>query len=92
MENFKLSSGLKNLKMDDEKKKRLENAGFKVGSVEEFLNLTSEEQDKIDNIIIRHGKPIGFCECKGKGKDSCRGNGWIRDGEGYQKCPYFISN
>jgi hypothetical protein len=78
--------------MDDEKKKRLENAGFKVGSVEEFLNLTSEEQDKIDNIIIRHGKPIGFCECKGKGKDSCRGNGWIRDGEGYQKCPYFISN
>jgi hypothetical protein len=76
--------------MDDEKKKRLENAGFKVGPVEEFLNLTSEEQDKIDNIIIRHGKPIGFCECKGKGKDSCQGNGWIRDGEGYQKCPYFI--
>ena len=78
--------------MTEDKKNRLENAGFKVGSVAEFLNLTPEEQSKIENIIIRHGKPIGFCECKGKGKESCMCNGWARDGAGYQKCPYFISN
>ena len=92
MENFKLRNGLKDSIMDKDKKNRLENAGFKVGSVEEFLNLTQEEQAKIDNIIIRNGKPIGFCECLGKGKNKCKGNGWVRDGEGYQKCPYFISN
>ena len=63
MKNFKLKSGLKDSIMDEDKKNRLENAGFKVGSVEEFLNLTQEEQAKIDNIIIRNGKPIGICEC-----------------------------
>lgn len=78
--------------MTDEKKKRLEEAGFRVGSVAEFLNLTPEEQAKIENVIIRHGKPIGFCECKGKGKEKCRGNGWIKDGNGYQKCPFFEEN
>jgi hypothetical protein len=76
-------------KMTDEKRQRLEAAGFRVGTIAEFLDLTPEEQAKIDNLIIRHGKPIGFCECKGKGKESCRGNGWIRDGAGFQKCPYF---
>jgi hypothetical protein len=78
--------------MIEDKKNKLESAGFQVGSVAKFLNLTPEEQSKIENIIIRHGKPIGFCECKGKGKESCMGNGWVRDGAGYQKCPYFISN
>ena len=77
--------------MTDEKKQRLQEAGFQIGSVAEFLNLTPEEQAKIDNIIVRHNKPIGTCECKGKGKESCMGNGWIRDGAGYQKCPYFKS-
>ena len=75
--------------MDEDKKNRLENAGFKVGSIEGFLNLTVEEQAKIDNIIIRNGKPIGICECLGKGKNKCKGNGWVRDGSGFQKCPYF---
>jgi hypothetical protein len=76
--------------MDEDKKNRLENAGFMVGSIEEFLNLTLEEKAKIDNIIIRNGKPIGICECLGKGKGNCRGNGWIKDGAGFQTCPYFI--
>ncbi len=75
--------------MDEDKKNRLENAGFKVGSIEEFLNLTLEEKAKIDNIIIRNGKPIGVCECLGKGKKKCKGNGWARDGSGFQKCPHF---
>ena len=77
--------------MDKNKAKRLEDAGFQVGSVAEFLNLTQEEQSQIDNVIVRNGKPTGVCDCKGKGKDSCRGNGWIRDGAGYQKCPFFLS-
>lgn len=77
--------------MTEEKKKRLEAAEFQIGSVAEFLNLTPEEQAKINNAIIRNGKPIGVCECLGKGKQNCRGNGWIRDGAGFQKCPYFIS-
>ena len=77
--------------LTEDKKNRLEEAGFHVGSVAEFLNLTAEEQSQIDNVIVRNGKPIGVCDCKGKGKESCRGNGWIRDGEGYQKCPYFSS-
>jgi hypothetical protein len=75
--------------MDEEKKQRLEATGFKVGSVAEFLDLTSEEQSLVENVIIRHGKPIGICDCKGKGKESCMGNGWIKDGKGYLKCPYF---
>ena len=77
--------------MTEEKKKRLEAAEFQIGSVAEFLNLTPEEQAKINNAIIRNGKPIGVCECLGKGKQNCRGNGWIRDGAGFQKCPYFTS-
>ena len=75
--------------MTEEKKKRLEAAGFQVGSVAEFLELSPEEQELIHNVIIRNGKPIGVCECLGKGKASCRGNGWVRDGAGYQICPYF---
>jgi hypothetical protein len=78
--------------MDDGKKSQLEKAGFQVGFIADFLNLSQEEQSKIDNIIIRNGKPIGFCECKGKGKEKCRGNGWIKDGNGYQKCPFFEEN
>jgi hypothetical protein len=75
--------------MDDSKKKRLEAAGFRVGTIAEFLDLTPDAQAKIENMIIRNGKPIGVCECLGKGKEKCKGNGWVRDGSGYQKCPYF---
>ncbi len=75
--------------MTEEKKKSLEAKGFQVGTVAEFLDLTPEEQETIENVIIRNGKPIGTCQCLGKGKESCKGNGWIRDGSGYQKCPYF---
>ncbi len=75
--------------MDDGKKNQLKKAGFKVGSIADFLNLTQEEQAEIDNIIIRNRKPIGVCDCLGKGKKKCNGNGWLRDGNGYQKCPYF---
>ena len=66
--------------MTDEKKKELETKGFQVDSVAEFLDLSPEEQAMIENVIIRNGKPIGVCECLGKGKESCRGNGWVRDG------------
>lgn len=75
--------------MTDEKKKQLEAKGFQVDSVAEFLDLSQEEQAMIENVIIRNGKPIGVCECLGKGKESCRGNGWVRDGSGYQTCPFF---
>ena len=75
--------------MDEIKKKHLEEAGFRVGSIAEFLDLTTEEQAKINNMIIRNGRPIGVCDCLGKGKEKCKGNGWVRDGSGYQKCPYF---
>jgi hypothetical protein len=75
--------------MDDGKKNQLKKAGFQVGSIADFLNLTQEEQNKIENIIIRNKKPIGYCECLGKGKEKCKGNGRVRDRIGYQKCPYF---
>ena len=75
--------------MTDDKKKRLEEVGFRVGSIAEFLDLTPEEQAEIDYMIIRNGKPIGVCECLGKGKEKCKGNGWVRDGAGFQTCPYF---
>ena len=89
MEFLKLLIDFKGSLMDENKKKRLEEAGFRVGSIAEFLNLTLEEKAKIDNIIIRNGKPIGVCDCLGKGKNKCKGNGWVRDGSGFQKCPYF---
>lgn len=76
--------------MDEDKKRRLEAAGFKVGSVAEFLELTPEEQSKVENLIIRHNKPIGICDCSGKGNESCRGNGWVRDGAGFKRCPRII--
>jgi hypothetical protein len=91
MESLTLSRDLKDLALDEAKKSQLEKGGFQVGSVADFLNLTPEEQAEIKNTIVRNGKPIGSCECLGKGKESCRGNGWIRDGAGYQKCPYFSS-
>lgn len=75
--------------MTEEKKNSLEAKSFQVGTVAEFLDLTPDEQAMIENVMIRNGKPIGTCECLGKGKESCKGNGWIRDGAGYQKCPYF---
>ena len=78
-------------RMTDDKKNRLEQSGFRVGTIAEFLNLTPEEQSQIQNIIIRNGKPIGVCDCLGKGKDKCKGNGWVKDGTGFQKCPYFVS-
>lgn len=77
--------------MTDDKKNRLKQSGFRVGTIAEFLNLTPEEQSQIQNIIIRNGKPIGVCDCLGKGKDKCKGNGWVKDGTGFQKCPYFVS-
>ena len=89
MEFLKLLKDFKGSLMDENKKKRLEEAAFRVGSIAEFLDLTLEEQAKINNIIIRNGKPIGVCECLGKGKGKCKGNGWVRDGSGFQTCPYF---
>jgi hypothetical protein len=89
MENFKSKKDLKDLTMTDDKKDRLEKSGFRVGTIAEFLDLAPEEQAKIENIIIRNGKPIGVCECLGKGKEKCKGNGWVRDGSGFQTCPYF---
>ena len=89
MEFLKLLKDFKGSQMDEKKKKYLEEAGFRVGSIAEFLSLTPEEQAKINNMIIRNGKPIGICDCLGKGKEKCKGNGWVRDGSGYQKCPYF---
>jgi len=89
MESLLLIQDLKDSIMNDSKKSQLEKAGFQVGSIADFLNLSQEEQAKIDNIIIRNGKPIGVCDCLGKGKETCKGNGWVRDGSGYQKCPYF---
>lgn len=77
--------------MTEKKKKRLHETGFQVGTFAEFLNLSPQEQEQIDNVIVRNGKPIGVCECLGKGKENCRGNGWIRDGARYQKCPFFLS-
>ena len=77
--------------MTDDKKNRLEQSGFRVGTIAEFLDLTAEEQAQIQNIIIRNGKPIGVCDCLGKGKDKCKGNGWVKDGTGFQKCPSFVS-
>ena len=77
--------------MTDDKKNRLEQSGFRVGTIAEFLDLTAEEQAQIQNIIIRNGKPIGVCDCLGKGKEKCKGNGWVKDGTGFQKCPYFVS-
>ena len=80
---------MKKISMTDDKKNRLEKAGFRVGTIAEFLDLTPEEQSQINNIIIRNGKPIGVCECLGKGKEKCRGNGWVKDGSDFQMCPYF---
>ena len=80
---------MKKISMTDDKKDHLEKAGFRVGTIAEFLDLTPEEQSQINNIVIRNGKPIGVCECLGKGKENCKGNGWVKDGSGFQMCPYF---
>ena len=37
--------------MNDQKRKQLEEAGFKVGSVADFLNLTEEQQREIDEAL-----------------------------------------
>ena len=81
---------MKKISMTDDKKEKLKSSGCQVGSIAEFLDLSPEEQSMIENVIIRNGKPIGICECLGKGKGNCRGNGWIKDGAGFQTCPYFI--
>ena len=73
--------------MNDDKKKRLEEAGFQVDTLAEFLDLTPEEQELIENVIIRNGKPLGTCQCLGKGKNGCKGNGWLKVQNGYQRCP-----
>jgi len=43
----KISGGGKN-KMDKRKKKRLESKGYKVGTVEKFLDLSKEESEYIE--------------------------------------------
>ena len=57
---------MKKISMTDDKKDRVERAGFRVGTIAEFLDLTPEEQSQINNIIIRNGKPIGVCEMSRK--------------------------
>ena len=52
MESLILKIGSKDSIMDEDKKNRLENAGFKVGSIEEFLNLTLEEKAKMSPVQI----------------------------------------
>lgn len=45
-----------------------------------------------DKLIIRHGKPIGVCECKGKGAGRCGGGGFEKfiilteEKSDYKKC------
>ncbi len=75
--------------MDDEKKKKLEAAGFQVGSVAEFLQLSPKEQKLVENVVVRHGKPLGICVCKGLGKGRCQGNGWINDKDKFTPCKYL---
>ena len=77
--------------MNEDKKKKLEESGFQVGTLSEFLDLSLEEQELIENVIVRNGKPLGTCQCLGKGENSCKGNGWIKVQNGYQKCPNLIS-
>jgi hypothetical protein len=31
-----------------------------------------------DSLIVRNEKIVGICECKGKGKGRCLGNGWAK--------------
>ena len=31
-----------------------------------------------DTLIVRNEKIVGVCECKGKGKGRCLGNGWAK--------------
>jgi hypothetical protein len=49
---------MKRYKMEDNKKNRLKNIGWQVGDVEDFLDLSKEEVDKIDtwDIIINKVK------------------------------------
>lgn len=52
-----------------------------------------------ENLILVNGKPIGHCECKGFGKESCKGNGWQKITVGvddnhrptydFVNCPHF---
>jgi hypothetical protein len=51
-----------------------------------------------ENLIIRNNKIFGICECKGKGKGRCRGNGWakhVKDSQNeepafdFNKCKYI---
>lgn len=39
--------------MDEAKRKRLEAAGWKVGTVQEFLGLTDEEMEEIEERIAK---------------------------------------
>jgi hypothetical protein len=31
-----------------------------------------------DTLIVRNGLVVGVCECKGRGKGRCLGNGWAK--------------
>ena len=64
--------------------------GISSLNILKFIDRLETEIDAVHSfMIIRNGKPIGICDCLGKGKEKCKGNGWVRDGSGYQKCPYF---
>lgn len=54
--------------MDDMKRKRLEAAGWKVGSVREFLGLSDEEHTCVETRLSRGGasvRPEGIAEPEG---------------------------
>ena len=56
--------------MNEDKKNRLEEAGFQVGSVADFLQLSPEEQDRIEKLVV-HEKTV-------KSKiDDLRTMGWL---------------
>jgi len=56
--------------MNEDKKNRLEEAGFQVGSVADFLQLSPEEQARIEKLVV-HEKTV-------KSKiDDLRIMGWL---------------
>jgi hypothetical protein len=58
------------MKMNEDKKHRLEEAGFQVGSVADFLQLSPEEQARIEKLVV-HEKTV-------KSKiDDLRIMGWL---------------
>ena len=64
-----------------------------------FDNFIKNLQSKYgDNLIVRNNKVLGICECNGKGKGRCRGNGWAKHSKeniddepafDFNKCKYI---